>query len=287
VGLLLYDHDPRLSPGARDSVYIPGTIQNEIHDLEGQCIDELTLGYERVLGELAKVGLRGIYRTLRQGLEDGSNSDRSVFELNNPGRGVMADYPRVKRNYTALEITYEQEHREQWAWRASYVLSRTYGNYPGTYHSDWAMGPRPNINASYDVIEMLTNGEGLLPTDRTHVFKLSGYYQLTRDFSLGGFGFWQSGTPISEWGTLPDYPTSIFLTQRGTVGRTPSIWDLNLRLAYLTPVAPGSRWRPKLTVDLLHVASQRKAVAVAQYHYLRAEELPNGEINRSTRIRTT
>jgi hypothetical protein len=273
-----YDHDPRLNPTALDSIYIPGHIQEEIDGLKGQCIDEFTLGYERLIGARAKLGLRGIYRTLMQGLEDGLDSVSGEFQFNNPGRGLLAAFPEQERDYTALEVTWEQKGQDRWALRGSYILSRTYGNYPGPYNSDWAIGAYPNINASYDVIEMLTNGEGLLPNDRPHVFKLSGYYQLTRDFSLGGFGFWQSGTPISEFGTLPDYPTNIFLTQRGTVGRTPSLWDLNLRLAYLTPVAPGNRWRPKLTVDLLHVASQRKAVAVAQYHYLRAEELPNGEI---------
>ena len=274
-----YDQDPRLSPAARDSIYAPNRIQDEINDLEGQCIDEFTLGYERLLGARAKLGLRVIYRTLRQGLEDGADPVSGEFQFNNPGRGLLAAFPAPERDYTALEVTWEQKNRDRWALRGSYVFSRTYGNYPGPYNSDWPTpNAWPNINASYDVIEMLTNGEGLLPNDRTHVFKLSGHYQLTRDLSLGGSGVWLSGTPISEFGTLPDYPANIFLSKRGTAGRTPSIWDLNLRLAYLVPVAPGKRWRPKLTVDLLHVASQRMAVAVAQYHYLRAEELPSGEI---------
>jgi hypothetical protein len=221
--------------------------------------------------------VRGLYRHLRSTYQWGMDFSRTPYwALGTPGQGTFDFLPAPRRDYTALEIAAEGAWRGV-RYRASYVLSRTWGNYPGLYSSD-ASYANPGMNTAQLFPEQAPNSSGLLPNDRTHVFKLSGHYQLTRDLSLGGSGVWLSGTPISEFGTLPDYATNIFLSKRGTVGRTPSIWDLNLRLAYLAAVAPGSRWRPKLTVDLLHVASQRKAVAVAQYHYLRAEYLESGQI---------
>jgi len=41
-----------------------------------------------------------------------------------------------------------------------------------------------------------------------------------------------SGTPLNEFGVIPDYYSSTFLRPRGTVGRTPSIWDLSFRFMY-------------------------------------------------------
>lgn len=57
-----------------------------------------------------------------------------------------------------------------------------------------------------------------------------------------------------------------FLQERGTAGRTPSIWDLNLRASYEPAMFAGDRWRPGFTLDLLHMGSQREAVNFDQIH---------------------
>jgi hypothetical protein len=51
------------------------------------------------------------------------------------------------------------------------------------------------------------------------------------------------------------------------VGRTPTLWDINLRLAYNLAGITGTSWRPRLIVDILHVASQRKPTALNEVHY--------------------
>ncbi|MGB8316942.1 MAG: hypothetical protein WCE54_02375, partial [Ignavibacteriaceae bacterium] len=73
-------------------------------------------------------------------------------------------------------------------------------------------------------------------------------------------------------GVDPTYGASTFLQTRGTVGRTPSIWDLNFRFMYdfskLVQVGSSAR----LILDVLHFASQRKALDYDQYHYYDYEQ---------------
>ena len=112
-----------------------------------------------------------------------------------------------------------------------------------------------------------TNSTGLLPNDRTHAFKLSGSYRFDFGLDLGTFFVWQSGTPLNEFGSTGLF-RPIFLVERGSAGRTRSIWDLNLRFAYdlrgLFRTGPSIR----IILDVLHLGSQREPAWVDQQKYL-------------------
>jgi hypothetical protein len=145
---------------------------------------------------------------------------------------------------------------------ASYVLSRNEGNYPGLFNSDYSL-PFPNANASYDLLETLVDGTGLLPNDRTHAFKLYGSYRMDMGLEIGTSFFWTSGTPLNEFdGTL--YPWRTFAVPRGTAGRTEDIWDWNMRFAYDLSSLTSSARRPRLIMDLFHIGSQRTPVSYDQ-----------------------
>jgi len=55
------------------------------------------------------------------------------------------------------------------------------------------------------------------------------------------------------------------LVPRGSVGRTPALWDLALRLAYELPLRRGLRGR--LVPDVLHVGNPRRATTVDETLY--------------------
>jgi len=76
-----------------------------------------------------------------------------------------------------------------------------------------------------------------------------------------------SGTPLSEYGTGPFSPYYTFVGARGTAGRTPTTWNLDLRFAYDVPVARGSRVRPRVLLDVFNVGNQRRPVLHDQRHY--------------------
>jgi hypothetical protein len=220
-------------------------------------------------------------------LEDGY--DPVTFEsiFGNPGRGDFSAFPEVKREYTAMELSLQQRAGERLNLLASYVLSRSYGNYPGMFQ-EWGF-EQPNGSAYYDRVEALVDAEGLLPNDRPHVLKVAGSYHARSGVVMGVVGTWASGTPKNEMGSFAEgYPLAMFLQPRGTAGRTPSIWDLDLRATYEPTMWWSGRWRPRLTLDILNVASQRKALLYDYVHYFAVDDQgnqtsPNPTYNMATR----
>jgi Carboxypeptidase regulatory-like domain len=266
---IAYPQDPRVSTaGADTSAFTLGAPR--VDGLQGQSYDEVTVGYERQIGRHFKAGARGIHRALRWAIEDGLGAT-GRFVVGNLGRGELSNVPKARRRYTALELTFERLGDARLTFLASYVLSRSWGNYTGLFASDISQ-TAPNITAQFDFVEQTPRGTGLLPNDRTHVLKFFGAYQFDFGVTTGTSLVWESGTPLSEYGGLFFRPYWSFLQPRGSVGRTPAIWDLNLRFTYLVPVRAHSRAEPQLVLDLFHVGSPRRAVTIDQVHYFKTDE---------------
>jgi len=263
-----YDHDPRVDPAGADTIgYGGGAIQPRLIGLQGQFFDEFALGYELQIGSRMKFSVRGIERILRKGIEDGIDLQTFAIGLSNPGLGVLHAFPAMTRRYSAIELSWLGQIGKDVSLLGSYVLSRNFGNHEGLFDSR-LNNPYPNATGLYDVLDQMANSSGLLPNDRTHVFKLAGSYRAGGGVTLGWAGLVESGMPVSEFGgTAVGPPYGGFIGARGSHGRTPAIWDLNLRLGYEPRFAAGGRFHPALTVDGLHVASQRRAVRYDEVHY--------------------
>jgi hypothetical protein len=131
----------------------------------------------------------------------------------------------------------------------------------------------PNYTRQFDYLETLENATGLLPNDRTHAFKLSGSYRVGLGLTTGMSFAWLSGTPLTEWGgTTVGPPAYKPIGGRGKAGRTPAIWDLNLRFSYEMRDLSERRWQTRLVMDLLHVGSPRKVVRFDEIHYFALDE---------------
>ncbi len=263
-----YKHDPRIDPSGGDTAYYArAAIQNEETGLTGQCYDEFNLGYERLLGENLKMGVQGVYRTLREAVNWVYSRSDNSWHFGNPGRGALSAVPRAQRDYMALEFTVQGQSGEHFNFLASYVLSRNYGNYTGLfdpYNHTGGSGGNSTFGANADA----TISTGLLPNDRTHVFKCSGSYRFDFGLTAGTSFAWESGTPLSEMAS--DFT---FLGPRGTSGRTPAFWDLNARIAYDLPLL--TEWRTRLLLDVFHIASQQKPVDIVQKHYYNIDNSGN------------
>jgi len=274
-----YDHDPRLDPSGADTLAASGGyIQPKLVGLKGQYFDEFTVGYERQVGSRASINVRGIQRSLRQGVEDGIDPSTGAIGLSNPGLGALSQFPPMTRRYSALELSCQGQADKDLSFLASYVLSRARGNYEGLFDSR-LNNPYPNATGLYDVVDQLVNATGLLPNDRTHVFKLSVSRRMGSGLTLGAVGVVESGMPVSELGgasTGPPYYR--FIGARGSHGRTPALWDLNLRVGYELRHGSGGGFVPKLTLDAFHIASSRTAVRYDEVHY-RALDSSGNEID--------
>jgi hypothetical protein len=88
----------------------------------------------------------------------------------------------------------------------------------------------------------------------------------------------QSGTPLNYFGAAPD-PYSFdfaFLKPRGTAGRTPWLWDVNLRLSWMLG-SPGVPRSSRITVDAFHLFSGKRPVLIDQKAFLHQNSAGNQE----------
>jgi hypothetical protein len=257
-----FNQDPRVGPIPGDTVInVTSQIIPEEPDLKAQYYDEIMLGFEQTIGTNIKVGVQGVYRTLREAITVGTIN--GIFRIGNPGKGILSDFPDAVRIYKALTLAVEKTGGDNFNFVASYTLSRNYGNYEGLYDY-YNRNIVPNLNFTFNEARFLYNAEGLLPSDRTHVFKFAGSYLFDFGLIFGVSFSWMTGTPLSGLAG-----NGAFVVQRGTLGRTPSVWDLSTRITY--PVSFYGSMQSRLIFDIFHIASARKPVDVVQQHYFNVD----------------
>lgn len=283
-----YPQDPRVDTAGAIAFGGVRFFRTPDPDLKGQSFDEWSSVYERQLGARLKGRLRGVHRRLGWGIEDGELAATGELVLGNPGRGRLGHLPRMKRSYSAIEVSLQGQVSERLWVLGSYVLSRSSGNHTGLYNSDFGY-PFPNANGAFDIPELLRKADGPLPNDRPHVLKLNGGYQFPFGLSVGTSFVAQSGTPINELGGIPGRSILYkqFLVPRGTAGRTPASWDLGFRLTYMAN-RPVVGVMPGVLLDVYHVGSPRRALAVDQFRFFTTDSLgnqsgPNPNYRRPTR----
>ena len=173
-----------------------------------------------------------------------------VYLIGNPGFGLARQTfldanlipVKAQRDYDAVELRLKRRLSDNYYFNANYTYSRLFGNYGGLASSDENGRTSPNVTRNFDspISGFTADGRpdnGRLATDRPHVFKMFGGYNVnwnennTTEFS--GFQNISSGTPITTIvnvlgiGTIP-------LTRRGDLGRTVvfSQTDLGVRHRY-------------------------------------------------------
>ncbi len=264
--------DPRVPGTTIDTVLNASSRESDFagtaDGASAEHSDEYTLGFERLVGTETVVTIRGIRRTLQGAFQQGVDASCPLFFcIGTPGEGTLAFLPEPRREYTAVELSLVGG-RAPLRYRASYVFSRNYGNYVGLYSSDNALA-NPGNNYGYTTAAQAENSVGLLPNDRPHVFKVSGIWALNAALEIGAVASWSSGTPINKYAadsTLGAW-VSGYLVPRGSAGRTPSVFDVSLRLAYV--VQPQALGHVRIFVDANHLSNQQAPVRVdQQYNYV-------------------
>ena len=97
----------------------------------------------------------------------------------------------------------------------------------------------PGINADYDYNQFLHNAYGTLELDRPHQARIDMVWNAPFGLSAGAQFYVRSGLPITRYGFYNNfYPTDLFLDPRGSDGRTPTDYDLNISLGYNLNLGP-------------------------------------------------
>ncbi len=248
--------------------------------------DEVTLGLEQVLSPAWNFGVKGTYRTLQSTIDD--LCDNRPFEawaarnavdtsnwggfncaFFNPGEaneflvdfaGTQSNYsrvslsqsdlgfPKAQRIYKALDFYLEHPLSESWYGKINYTWSQSVGNTEGQTLSDIG---QTDVAAtqSWDFPELMQNAKGRLPNDRTHQVKAYGFYNLTKDWTLGGNFVYESGRPKNCLGNNPDndpfdYGSAYHFcegsaSKRGTKGQLPANVRVDTNVMHHPDFLPG------------------------------------------------
>jgi outer membrane receptor protein involved in Fe transport len=224
IGAQIGPVDDRLNTGASDlrSIFP--------RDLKAVYQDEAILGYQRAINESWSWGVNATYRRMERTIEDTriSHSDcpgNFNFPIINPGEtntlwcastqswveidtsedgyiktnGEVIGYNRPKREYKGVEFQVDRAWDEKWAFNASYLWSKSSGNFEGPVNSD--TGYNDTGMVQYYDHPAVNERSGVLFNDHTHQVKLRGSYTLNDMWSFGSTLTAMSGGPITAYGT--------------------------------------------------------------------------------------
>ena len=185
-------------------------------------------------------------------------------------------YPKTKRQYTALDLSFDRAFDGKWSFHGTYTLSESKGNYEGSSYSDYASGQTDSgVTLQFDTPTLVDGAYGLLPNHHAHVFKGYGSYQLTDNLLFGANGSIISPRRVGCIGYNPNddvlnnnYGPSYThycggkLVPQGTGTSTPWTTQLDTSLRYTVPKFVPYQGDLVLRVDIFNIFNSRKAVNV-------------------------
>jgi len=245
-------------------------------NLKVQYQDEFVAGGEYQFAGSWSAGARMIKRRIGRVIEDFSvPTDNPLVDrpylIGNPGEGQFGSrVQRPKRDYSAVELTLQQR-RANWQLFASLLHARARGDYEGLYSNTYN-SLIPNWTQAYDHPSLQQNSVGKLPADRPYQLKIHGSYTFPSRLTLSEGFLLSSGSPISALGPEIFYGYGngrIFFLPRGSQGRTPSYWTLDLHADYVLPFAARKNNALSVIVDVFNATGNHRAIAVDQnYIYI-------------------
>jgi hypothetical protein len=252
-------------------------------DVKAMRQSEWTFGVERELGNNFVLAARYTHKQLDRTIEDiGARNDQGseAYLIGNPGIGLSCEISmssnlpctKAERKYDAVEVRVDKR-AAKYFYHASYTWSRLFGNYSGLASSDTfgAIRNSPNLNRFFDLPMLGYNANGvrdngLLATDRPHVFKAYGGYSHTwsgdgvNTTTFSAFTTFQSGTPLTSIYTLYSVSTSI-LFGRGDLGRTEIFSETDFAVAHRYKFGRDNRFVFEPYIDILNLFDERNEIS--------------------------
>ncbi len=255
-------------------------------DIQAFRQTEFTIGFERAIGSDFLLRSRYTRKTVDVAVEDIGvpTAGGEAYIIGNPGRGLARQNAEANgfisleavRDYDAFEIGLDKRFTQNFYFNANYTLSRLYGNYGGLASSDEPTGgtgrTSPNVNRNFDLPFIGFSGlgqpdNGRLPTDRPHVFKLYGAYEIpwssTNSTEISGFTTAASGTPLTTRYTVFGVAGQI-LNGRGDLGRTEMFTQTDLGLRHRYRFGRDNRFTIAGTLDILNLFNEKNVLGVSE-----------------------
>ena len=242
---------------------------------------EYTFGVEHQLFRNWIVSGRYTHKQVDRAVEDVGQINATgseAYVIGNPGFGLACEVAKefgapctkAQRNYDAVEIRADKRLDNHWFFNASYTWSRLFGNYAGLASSDEAGRTSPNVDRNFDLpFEPYTfagvPNNGLLATDRTHVFKAYGGYDFdwskTNSTSVSFFTTAQSGAPLT---TINNFIVSlpIAVYGRGDLGRSAPYYSTDLNIDHKYKFGRDARLTLQPYVNILNLFNRQSELSV-------------------------
>jgi hypothetical protein len=273
--------------------------------------DEFSAGFEWEALPNINVGIRYVHRNIGRAIEDVAaaplvaydlgldGADSTEYILTNPDASFPTTYPELGaafekpiHNYDAVELTVDRRFSNNWSLMGSYRWSRLFGSYEGFFREDngqsdpglTSLYDFPTNDPSYtaigvpefgyrgDIRYLGERGEGPLPLDRPHQFKLFGNYSMDNGLGIGVGFTTTSGKPLTalagnSWygngGEIPETPRGEgFDTIDGFKERTPVEFQVDMQASYNLRI--GER-RITLLADAFNLFNLRRTIDYNTY----------------------
>ena len=249
---------------------------------------EFTVGFEREFRKNYVLSARFTRKNVAHAQEDhailGLNQSEN-YPVGNPGEGLdlqldqgngTAKSAKPQRLYRALEIVLNKRLDNHYYFNANYTLGYLWGNYSGLASSDEGGRTDPAVERFFDypINGFTATGQpdnGYLATDRRHVFKAYGGYELDRWRSTGhsdDFSFFyqaMQGTPQTTFVTV--VATSIPLIKRGDLGRTPAFTQTDVSWTHHYRFGDEGRYELGFDFNVLNVFNQNTVTSFTTTRY--------------------
>lgn len=251
-------------------------------DIQAFRQTEFTVGVERAIGDNFLLSSRYTRKTVDVAVEDvGIPVDGGeAYIIGNPGRGLVKQNAEANgfialeavRDFDALEIGLVRRFVNNFYFNANYTWSRLYGNYGGLASADEAGRTSPNVNRNFDLPFIGFSGlgqpdNGRLPTDRPHVFKMFGAYEIpwssTNTTEISAFTNFSSGTPLTTRYTVFGVAGQI-LNGRGDLGRTEMFTQTDLGLRHRYRFGRDNRFILIGSLDILNLFDEKNVLGVSE-----------------------
>jgi hypothetical protein len=267
-------------------------------DLKPFRQSEITIGFEREIFRGYVLSARYTRKNLDYAVEDhailGLNESEN-YPIGNPGRGLdlkldqQVGYVKSatpQRLYNAVEIVLNRRLSNNYFFNVNYTYGRLFGNYSGLASSDENGRTSPAVNRFFDYA---VNGftalgqpdNGWLATDRRHVLKSFGGYTFNKWMGnshatdLTYFFTAQQGTPQTTFVTIG--ASSIVLSERGDLGRSPALTQTDLALTHRFKVK--ERYTLAFDFNVLNAFNQNTVTTLVTAKYRVTNAIATSDID--------
>ena len=172
-------------------------------------------------------------------------------------------------------MTGQKRLSDNWMLFASYMYSTLRGNFDGSFRAIGGFFARnPFITDDFDYPAFQVNANGNLTLDRTNQAKLQVAYVFPFNLTMSASGYYHTGTPLSRIGWCDPYiGPELFITPRGSEGRSPDTYEMDLQADYGLRLGPVT---VHVLASLFNVLNKQQVTQVDQVWALQQDnnELP-------------